>query len=51
MKTNRILIVDDKEDNLYLLFAAGPGMAMTWYSAIDGADAVTKAGKTPWYIL
>lgn len=45
--TNRILIVDDKEDNLYYLRVLLTGHGYTVDSARHGAEALTKARQTP----
>jgi diguanylate cyclase (GGDEF)-like protein len=47
MKIDRILIVDDKEENLYLLRALLQGHGYEVVSAIHGAEALIKARQNP----
>lgn len=47
MKTNHILIVDDKDENRYLLQTLLTGHGYEVDSAIHGADALDKARKNP----
>ncbi len=47
MKTNRILIVDDKEENNYLLRAMLQGNGYEVEAASNGSDALLKARNNP----
>jgi CheY-like chemotaxis protein len=47
MKKNRILIVDDNEENRYLLQALLQGNGYESVTAIHGADALSKARQNP----
>lgn len=47
MKKNRILIVDDREENRYLLQALLQGDGYEIITAIHGADALEKAQQNP----
>ncbi len=47
MKTNRILVVDDQEENLYYLRALLQGHGFEVVSALHGAEALDKARQNP----
>ena len=51
MKMHKILIVDDKEENLYLLKAMLQGNGYEVVSAIHGADALDIARKTSFDLI
>jgi PAS domain S-box-containing protein len=47
MKINRVLIVDDKEENLYLLQSLLQGHSYEIVTAAHGAEALVKARQNP----